>query len=193
MAFCLAIFAGSCQTIELKNYGNKISNQNSTEIVDFTKNYRQYLSDKELLEHRDATFLNKEEIQLLGVPATKNSIYFKESYLMEDSWKHIVVPAGTLGKAVRVSSSRIETIFSQKDTVMFTWMEFGEDYLLIVKRDPAPKIPPGILEKYRFTQDFQYIDYLGSKFYLLEGRNENKLQVRVKKLEPTKIEMQGIK
>lgn len=186
----MAIVLASCAT-------QKRSFEESTstieDIIDFTKTYRSYLSDKEILDRKEASFLNKETIELLGISKTTKSVYFEKDFLIEGNWKKITLPAGTYGKAISVSPGRIVTRFSEKDTISFTWIEYGENYVLGVKQDPAPKIPPGFKQKYKFTSTYDYIEYMGGKFYILENKGVNELQVNRKILEPTEVELKGLK
>lgn len=166
------------------------------DVIVFTKKYRNYFSEKELTDRKNAAFINQAQIELVGLPSNSKTVWFDDNYMVEGNWIHIIVPAGTVGKIITVVSlDRFKLQFSKKDTIKFFFEldnKTSSIYVLSVKTDPHPKIPPKIREKYIFTADYQYVDYLGGKFYFVEDKNGTCLQVKYKFLKDKDITLEGL-
>jgi hypothetical protein len=164
------------------------------DIIYFSKHYRYMLSDNQILNRREATFLNSQEIKLIGVPIKTNSIYFENDYLVEGNWKLITLPVRTYGKAISANPGSITTSHSEDETIEFIWIERGENhYSLDYETDEAPKVPKGIKEKYGIGRNHPYIEYLGGKFYIIGEVRDIYLEVHHKILDPEKIKLKGLK
>ncbi|MBP6931355.1 MAG: hypothetical protein KBD48_03050 [Candidatus Pacebacteria bacterium] len=184
----LVLVLGSCATTQKMGY----EETSPEDIIFFNKHYRGMLTDRQILDRRDATFLNSEEIKLIGVPVVTKGVFFKDDYLIEGNWKLITLPVRTYGKAIRVSPGIILTQHSERDTVSFTWIERGDYYDLDSEKDEAPKVPRGIKDKYGIGKNHQYIEYLGGKFYIITG-SDAKLEVHHKILDPDEIKLKGLR
>lgn len=182
------LFWVSCATQQKMSY----EESSPEDIIFFSKHYRAMLTDRQILERKEATFLNSKEIKLIGVPHKTNGVFFKNDYLVEGNWILITLPTRTFGKAVRVSPGSITTQHSDKDTVSFRWIEDKDSYSLIREIDPDPKAPEGIKTKYGIGRNHSYIEYMGGKFYVITGEDA-KLEVHHRILDPEEIKLKGLK
>jgi len=190
--FIALLFLGCASRGE--NWGPSTANQTISSIdkIDFTKEYRDYFSDEELLS-MEAGFITKKQIELIGLPANTKFIYFEKKFMVEGNYYHVILPAGTMGKMTKIEGNQFEVVFDLKYPITFVFLLQKDNlYGLGVRFDSKPKISPGILQKFQLTKDFEYVDYLGGKFYFLSGKNTSILQVQRKILEPKVIELKGV-
>jgi len=186
----LTLVLSSCATKQKTGY----EVTSPEDIISFSKHYRAMLTDRQILDRKDATFLNSKEIILIGVPEKINGVFFKDDYLIEGNWKLITLPIRTYGKAVRVGRGSITTWHSDKDTINFTWIEDGDHYSLVKQIDVSPKVPKGIKEKYKIDSIQPYIDYRGGKFYIIgKPKNDVHLEVNHKILDPEEVKLKGLR
>lgn len=186
----VALVLGSCATQQKMGY----EETSPEDIIFFSKHYRAMLTDRQILERKEATFLNSKEIRLIGVPIKTSGVFFKSDYLIEGNWKLITLPVRTYGKAVSVGSGSITTQHSDRDTISFKWIENRDYYSLVVEIDSDPKVPVGIKEKYGIGKNHPYIEYLGGKFYIVGGDvRDIHLECQHKILDPEEVRLKGLK
>lgn len=166
------------------------------EVIDFTKEYRDYFTGDELMDQENAAFINKYQLELVGLPAETKTVYFKDNYMIEGNWKHVIIPPGTYGKIINIKNDDIfEVQFDSKEIIKIIFLldQNGKNYVVGVKSDPNPNIPPGILEKYQFTKKYWYVEHLGGKFYFLDKKEKSELQVDYILLDPEKVVLNGMR
>lgn len=189
--FALALaLLGSCRSSRITS-----GDYEKGDIVDFTTKYRSYFSDAELMDN-EAGFITRDQIELVGAPKSTKAVWFKNSTMIESGWIHITLPAGTMGKIIEVNNiHQFTTIFDSRDSIKLFWnLESSKNFYEIASYvDVNPHIPPGIASKYRFASNYQYVNYLGGKFYFLSGKSTSRLQVNRKLLDEQEVKLNGIK
>lgn len=152
----------------------------TSDIIPFTKAYREHFTDDELVDRPNASFIVSNDVELIGLIADAKSTYFEENYMIEGNYKHVIIRKGTRGKIVTVlDHDRFALQFSETDTIqlIFQLNSAGQLYVLGAQIDQNPRLSPGILQKYPITTEKYFTPYGGSNFFFLKGKNTCKLMV----------------